>query len=105
MSTFAEENPWSTDALGFGPKAAPAQVLPPLPGQGSVVPCSEPNGDSAALGVACADTLGDEPERQALISIQRVDRSRAEFCKLRADNQTLVEYINNLMSATGSPTK
>ncbi|KAI8921203.1 hypothetical protein PhCBS80983_g04688 [Powellomyces hirtus] len=36
-------------------------------------------------------------------SLQRVESARGDHTRISVENQTLLQYINNLMSATGPP--
>ncbi|KAI8899303.1 hypothetical protein BC833DRAFT_619552 [Globomyces pollinis-pini] len=39
-------------------------------------------------------------QEQLLNAIMKVDKAKAAYMKLKSQNQTLVEYMNNLVAAT-----
>ncbi|KAI8925452.1 hypothetical protein BC831DRAFT_460932 [Entophlyctis helioformis] len=109
-------NPWTSESMLAGRKTSESQAA----SSGMPVPSVAPNTIDAAhvprTAIPMSMDAADDRERSALISqaldlqealltaIQRVDKSRTEYNKLRGENQMLLEYINNLMSATNATT-
>ncbi|KAH6589637.1 hypothetical protein BASA50_009894 [Batrachochytrium salamandrivorans] len=122
---WTDENPWSDGkrlpktSQQYG--LAEAELIPPgaeptimLDTRPKAPPASLPeltniHGDSDASRAEMEQLVNQVISLQELTfgAIQRVEKGRLDHKKMQAENQMLIEYINNLMLVTGpaTPTK
>ncbi|KAI9193334.1 uncharacterized protein BJ171DRAFT_587733 [Polychytrium aggregatum] len=71
--------------------------LPPLPNQ-PAAPASSPDDESKSHTINQVTEL----QESLLAYIQRVDTTKSEYIKISKENELLLDYINNLMEASGT---